>query len=192
MRLRSVITAAAVVALWCANAWASGADSEHHGVDWSSLAFFAINFTIFVGLVIYFARPLVASFIRDQAGAIRDTIRRAQSAFSEAERLSAQARERVASLDAELRRLVADLDAETVHQVRQIADGARSGAARIRTDAEQAAAALAEAAQRRLREQLAATSAALARELIARSFQPYDQVRLIDGFVDRLGQESSQ
>jgi len=192
VRLRSIITAAAVVALWCANAWASSADAEHHGVDWSSLAFFVINFAIFAAIVIYFARPLVASFIRDQAGAIRDTIGRAQSAYSQAERLSAQARERVASLDAELKRLVADLDAETAHQVRQIADGARSGAARIRTDAEQAAAALAEAAQRRLREQLAATSAALARELITQSFQPSDQVRLIDGFVDRLGQESSQ
>ncbi|MGH7948270.1 MAG: hypothetical protein ACREQF_03490 [Candidatus Binataceae bacterium] len=178
--------------LWYANAWASGAEGEHHGVDWSSLAFFAINFAIFLGVVIHFARPLVASFIRDRAGAIRDTIGRSQGAFSEAERLFAQARERLASLPAELEQLAADLEAETVHQVRQIANAGRTAAARIHTDAEQAAAALAEGAQRRLREQLAATSAALARELIARSFQPSDQVRLIDGFVDRLGEESRQ
>ncbi|MGH7864575.1 MAG: hypothetical protein ACREQB_06270 [Candidatus Binataceae bacterium] len=178
--------------LWCANARASGADAEHRGVDWSGLTFFAINFAIFIALVIHFARPQVVSFIRDRAGAIREIIDRSQAAFSDAERRSAEAHRRMASLEADLKVLAADLRVETAHMIRQIGEGARAGAARTRSDAELGAAALGEAARRRLREHLAATSATLARELVERYFQPSDQVRLIGGFVDRLGQETRQ
>jgi hypothetical protein len=47
--------------------------------------------------------------------------------------------------------------------------------------------ALAEAARRRMRAQLAESAATLARDLIAGDFQPNDQGRLLDGFMDKLG-----
>jgi F-type H+-transporting ATPase subunit b len=191
VKVRPIIAATAVVAPWCAEAWAAaGAEVEHRGVDWFGLVFFAINFAIFVTVAVYFARPLVATFLRDRADAIRSTIERARNALAEAEQLSASARARAAVLDSDMDQLASELAAETTYQMRQIVEGARAGATRIRTDTEQAAAALAELAQRRVRERLAATSAALARELILRSFRPSDQARLIDGFMDRLGQES--
>jgi F0F1-type ATP synthase membrane subunit b/b' len=47
--------------------------------------------------------------------------------------------------------------------------------------------ALSEAAKRRVRAQLAESAATLASDLIGRDFQAADQGRLLDGFMDKLG-----
>jgi hypothetical protein len=43
-----------------------------------------------------------------------------------------------------------------------------------------------------VRAQLAESAAALARDLIGRNFQPADQGRLIDGFMDKIGSGDTQ
>jgi len=62
--------------------------------------------------------------------------------------------------------------------------------ARIKRDAEVSAAALAENANRRVREALAQAAGKLARDLVVNNFQPDDQTRLLQGFVEKLGQEA--
>ena len=79
---------------------------------------------------------------------------------------------------------------ETAFQVRRIYDLAQENAARIKRDAEVSAAAMAENANRRVREALAHAAGKLARDLVAADFQPGDQTRLLQGFVEKLGQEA--
>ena len=67
-----------------------------------------------------------------------------------------------------------------------LADLAKSTAERIRHDTTMSSSALSEAARRRVRAQLAESAATMARDLIGRNFQPTDQGRLIDGFMDKL------
>jgi F0F1-type ATP synthase membrane subunit b/b' len=191
MKAGLAIASALAVVLACAHAYAAAPGAEHHPFDFVSFLFFVINFAIFVAILVYFGRPYVRGFARDRAASIRDTMNRAQTAFDEAEDFARRARERIAALDDELARLAADLAAETAFQVRQLAENAEAAAARVRRDAEQASAALAELAQRRLRERLALSSAALARRLIAQSFEPSDQARLLDRFMERLGREAA-
>ena len=74
----------------------------------------------------------------------------------------------------------------------RIREGARATAERIRRDTELTAAAIVDAAQRRVRERLAATAARLARELIEKSFEAADQARLIDSFIDKIRHEAAQ
>jgi F0F1-type ATP synthase membrane subunit b/b' len=65
-------------------------------------------------------------------------------------------------------------------------------AQRIRRDTALTSAAITDAAQRRVRERLAATAASLAFELIAKSFEASDQSRLIDNFMDKIRHEAAQ
>ncbi len=52
------------------------------------------------------------------------------------------------------------------------------------------AAAIADAAQRRVRDELARSAARIARDLIVRDFHDADQQRLLGGFVDKLREEA--
>jgi F0F1-type ATP synthase membrane subunit b/b' len=76
--------------------------------------------------------------------------------------------------------------------VGKVAELAKSTAERIHRDTEMHGSALSEAARRRVRAQLAESAATLARDLIGRNFQPSDQGRLLDGFMDKLGQGDRQ
>jgi len=189
--MKKWITSAAIFAaaffgyaVQAANA-AEEAGAEHG--SWLLLMFFAINFILFVGALFYFAGPALRKFFADRAVTIRTALSRAKSALAEAEDLANKAAARMAALSAELKKLADELEEETAFQVGKVADLAKSNAERIRRDTEMSKSALSEAAKRRVRAQLAESAANLARETISRNFQPADQGRLIDGFMDKLG-----
>jgi F0F1-type ATP synthase membrane subunit b/b' len=155
--------------------------------SWLLLGFFVINFILFVGVLVYFAGPVARKFFADRAVTIRTALSRAASAFAEAQDLANKAAARAAALEADLKQLADELENETALQVGRVAELAKSTAERIHRDAEMSSSALAEAARRRMRAQLAESAATLARDLIAGDFQPNDQGRLLDGFMDKLG-----
>ncbi|MGH7925035.1 MAG: hypothetical protein ACREQH_10650 [Candidatus Binatus sp.] len=169
---------------------AEGAGAEHG--SWLSLIFFAINFTLFVWVVVHFAGPAVRKFFADRAATIRTSLSRAEQAFAEAEDLANKAAARMAALAAEVKKVADDLEQETAYQLAHVAELAKSTAERIHRDTEMSSSALSEAAKRRVRAQLAESAATLARDLIGRNFQPTDQGRLIDGFMDKLAQGDRQ
>ena len=139
-----------------------------------------------------FRGPAARKFFADRAGTIRTALSRASSALAEAEDLANKAAARMAALSAELKKLADELEQETAFQVGKVAELAKSTAERIRRDTAMSSSALAEAAHRRVRAQLAESAATLARDLIGRNFQPTDQGRLIDGFMDKLASGDRQ
>jgi F0F1-type ATP synthase membrane subunit b/b' len=151
------------------------------------LTFFVINFILFIGLLVYFAGPALRKFFADRAVTIRTALSRASSALAEAEDLANKAAARMAALAAELKKLADELEQETAFQVGKVADLAKTTAERIHRDTTMSSSALSEAAQRRVRAQLAESAATLASGMIGRDFQRDDQGRLIDGFMDKLG-----
>jgi F0F1-type ATP synthase membrane subunit b/b' len=158
---------------------------EEHG-SWLLLMFFAINFALFVGVLVYYAGPVLRKLFADRAVTIRTALSRASSALAEAEDLANKAAARMAALASELKQLADELEQETGFQVAKVADLAKATADRIRRDTEVSSSALSDAAKRRVRAQLAESAATLASGLIGRDFQPADQGRLIDGFMDKL------
>jgi ATP synthase F0 subunit b len=155
--------------------------------SWLLLSFFAINFVLFVWVLVHFAGPPLKKFFADRAVTIRTALSRASSAFAEAQDIANKAAARMAALEAELKKLTDELENETAYQVGKVADLAKSAAERIHRDTEMSSSALSEAAKRRVRGQLAESAATLASGMIARDFQRNDQGRLIDGFMDKLG-----
>lgn len=154
--------------------------------------FFAINFLLFAGILYHFAGPMARTFFRDRATGIRSQLERLTSALQEAQDLANRAAARMAQLEQEVAHLKSELENETAFIVNRIREGAQMTAERIRRDTGLTSAAIVEAAQRRVRERLAATAANLARDLIAKSFEASDQARLIDSFMDKIRHEAAQ
>jgi F0F1-type ATP synthase membrane subunit b/b' len=166
---------------------AEGAEPEG---SWFSLIFYVINFVLFLWVVKYYGGARISGFFHDRAKTIRETISRAEKALKDAQDLANTAAERMAGLEAEKAKIASDLADETVYQIGRIYDIAQETVARIKRDSELTVAALRESGQRRLRETMAAAAGRIAREILARNFEPGDQRRLIEGFVDKLGEEA--
>jgi F0F1-type ATP synthase membrane subunit b/b' len=186
--MKKWITSAAIfaAAFFPVAAFAAEDAGAEHG-SWLLLAFFAINFALFAWVLVHYAGPAARKFFADRAGTIRTALSRASSALAEAEDLANKAAARMAALSAELKKVGDELEQETAFQLAKVADLAKSAAERIRHDTAMSSSALSEAARRRVRAQLAESAATMARDLIGRNFQPADQGRLIDGFMDKLG-----
>ncbi len=184
----------AIVALFFAAALlpspALAAEEASGGGSWIKLLLFAINFGIFVFLVARFGGPMVLKLFADRATEIRGVLSRAAATFQEAQDLGNRAAAMLAGLEAEKARLLAEIDDGTAYQARMIGEAARAAAERIKSDAETMAAALGDSGARRVRNQLAASTTRIARELISRNFRDADQKRLLDGFLAKLRQEA--
>jgi F0F1-type ATP synthase membrane subunit b/b' len=170
----------------------AGEEAGANEGSWFGTLFFAINFALFVGILIYFAVPAARTFFRDRASGIRSQLERLTSALQEAQDLANRAAARMAQLDNEIAQIKAEMENETAFIVKRIREGAAVTAERIRRDSALTSAATIDAAQRRVRERLAMTAANLARELIAQSFEASDQSRLIDSFMDKIQREAVQ
>jgi F0F1-type ATP synthase membrane subunit b/b' len=190
MKSRIAIAATLIgAALTPALAFAAEGGSEERGT-WGALVFYIINFSLFAAILWKYAVPAARNFFRDRATGIRATLAKADAAFREAEELANRAAERMAKLEAEKNQISSDLADETVYQIGRIYDLAREAAARIKRDAEQGATALAENANRRVREALAHAAGKVARDLVLSNFGAGDQTRLVQGFVEKLGEEA--
>jgi len=186
---RSIVTAALAFAAFFPSAAMAAEEAEGHG-SWLTLSFFAINFLLFAFILVYFAGPQLRKFFGDRASNIHANLAKSEEALREAEQLARAAAERIAALENEVATLKQDLESETRFQVNRVQELARANSERIRRDTQATATALADNAQRRVRENLATVSAQLARDLISRHFEAADQRRLLDGFMEKLGQEA--
>jgi F-type H+-transporting ATPase subunit b len=190
MKTRKLIAAILALALATPSLAFAAEGGGEGGGSWLMLLFFAINFSLFVIVLLYFARPAASNFFGTRASSIRSDLSRLQTALNEAQDYANRTAARMARLEEEAAQLVRELDAETEFQVARIREIAEQTAKRIKHDTDLTASAIADAAQRRVRERLAASAADIARELIARTFDANDQGRLVDSFMEKLRQEA--
>ena len=188
--MKSRIAIVLIVAAGLCPSLAFAAEGAEQDGSWSALIFYAINFAIFLWVIKRFAGPGIAGFFRDRATGIREDMSRSEAAFKEAEKLASRAADRMAKIEAEKNKIASDLADETVYQIGRRYDLAHETVARIKRDNELTKAALRVGAQRRLRESMAAAAGRLAREIVTRNFEAADQTRLLEGFIEKLGEEA--
>jgi len=192
MKSRIAIAATLIgAALAPSLALAAEGGADEHGT-WGALLFYVINFLLFAGILWKYALPAAKNYFKDRATGIRETISKADAAFRDAQELANRAAERMAKLEAEKSQIASDLADETVYQIGRIYDLAQESAARIKRDAEISATAMAENAKRRVREALAHAAGRLAGDLVKRNFEATDQTHLVQGFVEKLGEEAGR
>jgi len=190
MKTRSLYTIVAVVTVLLCPIGAFAAEGPEASGSWTALIFYIINFGLFLWLIRRFGGTQIAAFFSSRAKSIRETASRSATALKDAQALARRAADLTAGLAAEKSRLASDLATETAFQIKRLDELARETAERIKRDSAISVSAAREAGQRRLREALANAAARLALELVKRDFQSADQMRLLDRFVVRLGEEA--
>jgi F-type H+-transporting ATPase subunit b len=170
-----------------AEAWAAGG-AEHHSPEISGIIFPLLNFLIYSGIIYYFAVPLIRSFLKSRHDEVLAAVTEAAARKSNAEALVGDYRSRLAKLKQETESIQVSLKAEGERDQARLLREAESLAAKIKSDAQLLAEQEVKAAKHQVFLELAERAKANATELIRRHLSQADQGRLVEEFIDDLGQ----
>jgi len=157
-----------------------------HGIPWGILFFTAVNFSLFVLLIVRMALPALRTWAIDRRDRIVDQLQKASAAREEAERLKSEWEERLKGLESELEEIRAQALADAHRERERILKAAQQTADAIAADAERAAAQEVRRAQEDLREEVARQALALAADRIRRELTPADQKRFVEEFLRQV------
>ena len=107
-----------------------------HGPSLSIEGFYLIDFLVFVGILVFFLRKPVASFIAQRRETLTSEISEAQKLREEAEARLADYSTRLASLEEEVARVMAEARQSAENERARILEEANATAERMARDAE--------------------------------------------------------
>jgi F-type H+-transporting ATPase subunit b len=173
---------------FAAQAWASSAAGEHHGPSIHEIWFPLGNFLIYAFIIARYAIPPVRGFLRSRRQQVLAALEEATAKKQQAEAFLSEYRARLAGVDREVTALLASLrdDGEILRN--RLLEEARTLAAKITADARFLADQEFNMARRKLREEMAERAEATARELAQRNLTAADQGRLVQDFIENVGQ----
>jgi F-type H+-transporting ATPase subunit b len=171
-----------------AQAWASAAGAEHHGPSIHEIWFPLGNFLIFAFLIWRYALPPVRGFLQSRRQEFLAAIEEISAKKRQAEALVQDYRSRLAGLDNEIVALQVSLRDEGEREKNKLLSEARTLAAKISDDADLLANQEVLMARQQLRREMAAQAVVLAQELVRRHISGPDQGRLVEGFIQSIGQ----
>jgi F-type H+-transporting ATPase subunit b len=171
-----------------AQAWASAAEAEHHAPSIHDIWFPLGNFLIFAFIIVRYALPLVRNFLQSRRDAVLATVRAAAAKKQRAEAIVQDYRGRLARLEEESQTIVASLRAEGDREKAKLLSDAQTVAAKIKEDARFLADQEVRMARQKIREEIAGEAEARARELVQGQLSAADQGRLVEDFIQSIGQ----
>lgn len=171
-----------------AQAWASSAAGEQHGPSIHEIWFPLGNFLIFAFIIARYALPPVRAFLQSRRAEVLATVEESAAKKHQAEVFVAEYRGRLANLDKEIAALQASLRDDGERAKEKLLDEALRLAAKIQEDARFLADQEVKMARQKVREEMAGRAEAAARELVQRNLSPADQGRLVDDFIQHIGQ----
>lgn len=172
--------AAVLVALAPAAAFASEPESP------TTLLWHGVNLILLLGVIGYFARAPLRTFLAERRNKIETGIESARAELGAAERRLAECRERIGSLDRELGEIRRAVRAQAESERERLLAEARATAERIQRDASAAIDQEARRARERLRGEAAELAVRLAGDLLRGELTDADRTRLVDDFVERV------
>ncbi|MBE0602206.1 MAG: ATP synthase F0 subunit B [Deltaproteobacteria bacterium] len=186
--LRAFLPAAGVLST-AAVAIASGGGEAAHGsaaIPWGEIVKQAINFGILVGVLVYFLRKPVASFLKERSELMRKSIDDAANARAEAVRKLEAVDARMAKLSDEVAAMNAKMDAEAALEAQALRDTVAAEIARIKKQAEFTGEQEVKKARAELQQEASLLSAKAAEELVRKSLSPEDQDRLVKENIQKI------
>ena len=189
MKAFSRLALPAVLSLCAAAAVAAEEGGAHHGgvgIPWGEILKQAVNFAILAGVLVYFLRKPVSSFLQERSDLLRKSIDDAAKARAEAREKLSAIEARIARLNDEIAQMSAKMDAEAAAEAQHIRETATSEIARIRAQAEFAGEQEVKKAREDLRREAAELTARAAEELVRKTLSPEDQARLVRENIEKI------
>jgi F-type H+-transporting ATPase subunit b len=173
-------------------ALASEAAAEHGdaGLDWAYFFYHSLGLAVLIGVLVYYTREPLKTFLLDRSDGIRRQIEGAEAAL-------AAARAEVAELHARLARASDESDAfvqaaadQAVAERGLAMERAGQAAERIRQESRRAADQEIARARQELQEEAAQLATTIAAEILRQGMTPDDDRRLVAEFVEQIGRRS--
>jgi F-type H+-transporting ATPase subunit b len=174
--------------LGVAQAWASAAEAEHPMPSIHDIWFPLANFLIFAFILVHYALPVVRNFLRSRRDEVLATIREAAAKRQQAEGVVQDYKNRLARVEQEVESIVASLRAEGEREKAKLLSAAEAVAAKIKEDGRFLAEQELRMARQNIREEMANQAEAMARDLVQRHLSATDQGRLVEDFIQSIGQ----
>ena len=183
-RRKAAVILSSVALLFAAKtAFASGGG---HGVPWGDIIKQAINLAILVGVLVYFLRKPLSSFLKERSELIRKSIDDAAAARAEAMGKLEAMDARMATLSEEIAKLNAQVESKTALEVKALRDAAEAEIGRIRAQAEFSGEQELKKARTELRQEASLLAAEAAESIVRKSLSPQDQERLVQENIDKI------
>jgi len=173
-----------------AAAFAAEENGAHPGggvhVPWGEILKQAINFLILAGVLVYFLRKPVSSFLKERSELLRKAIDDASKARAEAAEKLAAIENRTAKLADEIAGMNAKMDVEAAAEARRLQESVAAEISRIRTQSEFTGEQEVKKAREELRREASVLTARAAEELVRKTLSPEDQERLVRENIEKI------
>lgn len=155
-------------------------------VPWGEILKQAVNFLILAGVLVYFLRKPVSSFLKERSELLRKAIDDAAKARAEAAEKLAAIENRTAKLADEIAGMNAKMDVEAAAEARRLQESVAAEISRIRTQSEFTGEQEVKKAREELRREASVLTARAAEELVRKTLSPEDQERLVRENIEKI------
>lgn len=175
------------------NSFGNAADGHHAEGGLPTVVILqAINFLLYAGLVVYFARGPISNYFKNRQANFYSAMKRADAARAEAQAKRSEIQTRLAKLEATRDESIQKARNEAAQLRDQIVNEAKALSEKLRGDAERTAMIEVERAKLSLREDLLNQSVQMAQRILTDKMQDQDQKRLQEEFVTKIQAPKSQ
>ncbi len=191
-RITSLLLSIILVALLCSVAYAAGGGgAEHHvdsGVLLKDFLYRLLNFSLVVALLAYFLRKPLKKALSGRREEIEKALAEAEQAKREAEAKFAEYDRKLNQATAEIAEISASIKSEGEKEKAKIIEYAKAMARQIEADAGKAADLEVARARAELQREAVELAVATAEELLKKKFTKDDNNRLIDEYMQKVGE----
>jgi F-type H+-transporting ATPase subunit b len=146
-----------------------------------------MNFAGLVVILVWALKKPIANGLNSRRQAIRDQFDDLDARRGEAERLYKEYEAKLSSIDVEVKSIIDAAVAQGEAEKQKIIDEANRVAGDIKRQAEMAVQHELTMATQRLRQEVAEQAVVMAEEIIKKNLKADDQVRLVEGYLDKVG-----
>jgi F-type H+-transporting ATPase subunit b len=183
-----LVVFALVVLLPAAVMAAEGGGHADSGALLKDFLYRCFNFALMVGLLVYFVTKPVRKGLRDRRAEIEKTLADAQAAREAAEAKYREYSDKLAKATEEIAGITEAIRREGELERDKILAAAREMAVKIEREADNKAAGVVSKARAELREEAARLAVELAEELLKKQVSADDQKRLVDEYMQKVGE----
>ena len=186
--LQPLLLALLLLLLTAGFALAAGGGHVDSGVLLKDFLYRCLNFVLMLAILIYFvAKPFKKGMAARREG-IAKALQEAETTRQQAEAKFAEYDAKLSKAAGEIEQIYAAIRQEGEQERERILANAREMAAKIQQEAEKSAATAVAKARLELRQEASSLAVTLAEELLKKDFTKADHVRLVEEYMQKVGE----
>ncbi|MDH3237531.1 MAG: ATP synthase F0 subunit B [Deltaproteobacteria bacterium] len=156
------------------------------GIPWWEIFKQVVNFSILVGVLVYFLRKPVSAYLKERSELLAKSIEEAAQAKKSAMERFAAIEARMARLSDEIAEMNRKMEIEADAEAKRLGEAAQAEIERLHLQVKFAAEQEVKKAKAELRKEAAELSARTAEEIVSKTITSEDQDRMVRENIDRI------